>query len=226
MKLEDGANTVSEYEYDGRNKRIVKSIYVTGTLDHRQHAYYNDEWQVLEVRKEVSGTEDSDPLEQYVWHPFHIDAILLRDYDADVNGSSTRYFYCQDANFNVTALTNAVGAVVERCQYTPYGQLEILDADFSPDANGESDVANVVTFRQLVDQTLFGLPAARKDAGSFESHPHPHPVAVGSLSRRARLRAAVVDRTQTRRRGNPTMSRSQSQRTTHMQPVRAQHCPT
>jgi hypothetical protein len=34
----------------------VKGIYVTGTLDHNENAYLNENSQILEVRKEVSGT--------------------------------------------------------------------------------------------------------------------------------------------------------------------------
>ncbi len=146
VKLVDGANTVAEYEYDGGNRRIVKSIYSGGTLDHRQHVYYNQAWQVLEVRKEVSGTEDTDPLEQYVWHPYYVDALVLRDYDADVDGTSVRHYYTQDANFNVTAVIDDTGSVVERYHYTPYGHLAVLDADFSDDADGISDIANAVAF--------------------------------------------------------------------------------
>ncbi|MEZ6049199.1 MAG: RHS repeat-associated core domain-containing protein [Planctomycetaceae bacterium] len=33
VKLEDGANTVAEYEYDGLGQRIVKSVYVSGSKD-------------------------------------------------------------------------------------------------------------------------------------------------------------------------------------------------
>ncbi|MEZ6049203.1 MAG: RHS repeat domain-containing protein [Planctomycetaceae bacterium] len=51
VKLEDGANTVAEYEYDGLGQRIVKSVYASGALDHKQHAYFNGAWQTVEVRK-------------------------------------------------------------------------------------------------------------------------------------------------------------------------------
>jgi len=146
VKLVDGMNTVAEYEYDGLNQRIVKSIYVSGSLDHREHVYLNEQWQDLEIRKEIGGTEDTDPLEQYVWHPYYIDAIVLRDYDPETDGSATRYYYTQDANFNVTSVTNASGAVQERYQYTAYGQLVVLDADFSPDANGVTDITNPVMY--------------------------------------------------------------------------------
>ena len=141
VKLVDGMNTVAEYEYDGLNQRIVKSIYVSGSLDHREHVYLNEQWQDLEIRKETGGTEDTDPLEQYVWHPYYIDAIVLRDYDPETDGSATRYYSCQDGNSSTTAIIDSSGTVLERYAYTPYGQLIILDADFALDGDGVSDIA-------------------------------------------------------------------------------------
>ena len=161
VKLVDGMNTVAEYEYDGLNRRIVKSIYASGSLDHRQHVYLSENWQDLEIRKEVSGTEDTDPLEQYVWHPYYIDAILLRDYDPETDGSATRYYYAQDANFNVTAITTSSGAVQERYAYTPYGQLVILDADFATDSDQFSDIGNPIALTGRRYDSESGLYALR-----------------------------------------------------------------
>jgi hypothetical protein len=41
--------------------------------------------------------------------------------------------------------------VQERYRYSPYGAVTVLDADFSVDADGQSDIGNSVTFtgRQL-----------------------------------------------------------------------------
>jgi len=41
---------------------------------------------------------------------------------------------------NATALVATVGDVVERYAYDTYGQVLVLDADFSADADGASDV--------------------------------------------------------------------------------------
>jgi RHS repeat-associated protein len=156
-KLEDGMTTVAEYAYDGANRQIVKSVYISGSLDRREHAYYNQRWQALEVRKEVSGTEDPDPLEQYVWHPFYIDAPLLREYDASTSGTQVRHYYTFDGNFNVTALTDNSGTVAERYHYTPYGQMTVLDANFAVDLDGLSDVINPTMFAGRRLDTESGL---------------------------------------------------------------------
>jgi RHS repeat-associated protein len=83
--------------------------------------YYSAGWQVLEER--VGGQAQV----QYVWSPVYVDALVLRDRDADSNGSlEERLWVQQDANFNVTALVDGSGNVVERYVYDPYGSVRIL----------------------------------------------------------------------------------------------------
>ncbi len=102
--------------------------------------YYNRQWQVLEIRKNA----DVDPEKQYVYHPQYVDSIALRDYDANLDGTSVRHYYLQDANFNVTAITDATGTIVERYSYTPYGEVTIMDASYTTRAS--SLVANELLF--------------------------------------------------------------------------------
>jgi RHS repeat-associated protein len=49
-----------------------------------------------------------------------------------------RLWYQQDANFNVTSVSNDVGAVVERYVYAPYGERTVLHSDFTPVASNLS----------------------------------------------------------------------------------------
>jgi hypothetical protein len=50
---------------------------------------------------------------QYVWSPVYVDALILRDRDADNNGTlEERLYVAQDANYNVTALFDNSGNVV------------------------------------------------------------------------------------------------------------------
>ena len=114
------------YEYDGLGRRIRKMVNAT-TWDY----YYNEDWQLLEERR----NGDSDPLAQYVWHPYYIDALAVRYFDFNLDGDyldtydGTQY-YLQDANFNVTAVVDAAGDVLERYQYSPYGEVTFLEDDF------------------------------------------------------------------------------------------------
>ena len=146
VSLTSGSTTVATYSYDGLNRRIIKGVYVSGTLDHKEHAYFNEHWQILEVRREVSGAINTNPLEQYVWHPFYVDAPILRDYDATTSGSPTRYYYAFDANYNVTTATLNTGTPTERYYYSPYGALTFLAANFSLLAVQESQIANSLTY--------------------------------------------------------------------------------
>jgi RHS repeat-associated protein len=133
VEVKAGTNTVQENAYDGLNRRIVRGVFSSGTLSHKIHYYYNENWQVIEERKEVSGTEDPDPINQYVWHPYYVDALAYRLYDSNTDGTpDAEYYYLQDANFNVTAAVNAAtGTVVERYAYSPYGEVSFLNPDFT-----------------------------------------------------------------------------------------------
>ena len=85
-------------------------------------------WQVLEER--VGSAVKT----QYVWSPVYIDALIERDRDADNssgNGLEERLYVQQDANFNVTALVNTSGTVVERYAYDAFGVATIYDASFT-----------------------------------------------------------------------------------------------
>jgi len=98
--------------------------------------------------------ESENPEVQYVWSAPYIDAPVLRDRDAGAGGDlgvtdsglEERLYYTTDANMNVTALLDTGGDAVERYLYDPYGQVEVLDADFSADADGKSDYANAILF--------------------------------------------------------------------------------
>jgi RHS repeat-associated protein len=146
VSLANGSTTVATYSYDGVDRRIVKGVYVGGSLDRNEHAYFNEKWQVLEVRKEVSGSINTNPLEQYVWHPFYIDALVLRDYDSGTSGSPTRYYYAFDANYNVTTAISAVGATVERYYYSPYGTLVFLGNNFNVLTSQQSQIGTSVLY--------------------------------------------------------------------------------
>jgi RHS repeat-associated protein len=151
VSLSNGSTTVATHSYDGLNRRIVKGIYVSGALDHKEHAYFNENWQLLEVRKDLGGTINSNPLEQYVWHPFYVDAPVLRDYDATTSGSPSRYYYAFDGKVHVTTATNNTASPAERYYYAPYGSLIFLDGSFNILATEQSHISNTVTFtgRQL-----------------------------------------------------------------------------
>ena len=149
-----------EMEYDGLHRLIVKQTDKThdGTYDETRHYFYNRQWQVVEERFSVAG----NPVNQYVWHPEYVDALAMRRYDANTNGSVAdsgdgNYYYLQDANYSVTAIANGSGAVVERYAYTPYGEVTVLNGangadlngtvtEWAADSDGISDIGNVYLY--------------------------------------------------------------------------------
>ncbi len=123
VKNAAGTTTLATYEYDGLNRRIRVEDSSQESWDY----YYNEDWQVIEIREDA----DPDPLKQYVWHPYYIDALAVRFWDQHTTGTPTTHFYTHDANMNVTALCGDDGGVKERYEYTPYGEVSILTAAFA-----------------------------------------------------------------------------------------------
>jgi RHS repeat-associated protein len=144
-----GATGVVTYSYDpasperlrragGFNRRIRKVLAVPNP-DITYDYYYNESWQVLEVRK--GG--DTDPLEQYVWGVQYVDAPVVRFRDGNVDGdlldtqdnTDSTLHYTYDGNFNVTAVIKPDGTVAERYTYDPYGKVTFKAADWSDAAS-------------------------------------------------------------------------------------------
>jgi RHS repeat-associated protein len=156
VKTAAGA-TIASYKYDGINWRIAKALAGSDTLDY----YYGEGWQVLEVRKTPSGSTVRC-YEQYVWDNRAPDAPVVRFRNADnsADGSTEQtVYYGQDANYNVTALYDSAGAVLERYTYDPYGAVRIMDANWATRAS--SLYANELLFAGLRRDPESGLYQAR-----------------------------------------------------------------
>jgi RHS repeat-associated protein len=112
---DSGGNELVRYEYDGHTRRVQEHRGTTNEL------YYSDQWQVIQ-----EGVLDSDPI-TYVWSPVYVDAMVARDGDGRFVPSG-RVYVTHDANFNVTAITDSSGTVVERYTYDPFGTATVRDA--------------------------------------------------------------------------------------------------
>ena len=127
--------------YDGLGRRIQKVV--EGDPDVTYDYYYSG-YQVVEVRKDG----DSDPYEQYVWDMRYVHSPVLRWRDTtsppDGNVDETLY-YTNDANFNVTALVEPGGDVVERVVYDPYGKATFYDGSWE-NPSSTSAYANDVLY--------------------------------------------------------------------------------
>ncbi len=132
---------LTTYQYDGANRRTIKTLADGSSVEY----YYNRQWQVLEER---AFDDEGAPVEthSYVWSARYVDAPVLRDtydYDAQeeeyVLDAAARVYYAGDANYNVTALLDYTGAVVERYVYTPYGEATVYDGNWSNPAAATGD---------------------------------------------------------------------------------------
>ena len=135
--------TLASYEHDGLFRRVEKVVtnagggYVYGSDDpndagyvgapagdRHEHAYYAG-WRVIE---ETDNAETPRTLSQTVFGTRYIDEPVCRDRNTDDDpncldsGGSERYYYHQDINFRVVALSDESGAVVERYEYSAYGE--------------------------------------------------------------------------------------------------------
>jgi RHS repeat-associated protein len=146
-----GGTTIETYKYDGLNHRIVEAPGST-TRD----LYYSDQWQVLEER--LNGSSNADV--QYIWSPTYVDALILRDRSTAHNGTlDERLWVEQDANYNVTALVNGSGSVVERYAYDPFGVQSIYDGSWN--SRSSSSYAFIYGFQSLRMDTTTGNNNAR-----------------------------------------------------------------
>lgn len=163
-----GASAVvrAQYQYNGLHERTVREADESGdgTLDTRNHFYYDASWRLLEERVDDDYDGSTFTLEkiiQRIWCPLYIDALIAMQTDlddaqftgtpdGDFTGPGTSIFYAiLDRKYDVVAMmagSTAVEPVRERVRYTPYGVARHQpSADFNGDGmvNG-TDQANLL----------------------------------------------------------------------------------
>jgi RHS repeat-associated protein len=112
------SETVAIYSYDGRNRRNYKITYSGGVPVEGRTFYFTNNWQNIEERTGTSTSMDK----QYVWGIRYIDELVCRD-----DATPQRLYACQDANFNLTSITDTSGSVQERYLFDPYGNRTIMN---------------------------------------------------------------------------------------------------
>jgi len=125
----DDWHEIARYGYDGLGRRVRKTVSHSGDRNRQEYFYYNQAWQLLEI-----ADADNQAKQQFIWGQTYIDEPICMDVDTDNDGNCTdaagsplgarRFFYCQDANYNVIALREG-GDIVERYEYDPYGTVRI-----------------------------------------------------------------------------------------------------
>ena len=141
VNVAEGASTVSAYTYDAAKRRVIQKSYTSGVLSETRHLYYTEpsKWQAIEERVGTSP-DSADAERQFVWGLRYIDDLILRDRDTDDDGSlDERLYTLQDANWNVTAVTNASGTTQERYNYSACGMPTFLTSTFGSRASSSFD---------------------------------------------------------------------------------------
>ena len=133
----DSDVTIHTASYDGRGRRIKKTATNTGQHDGTVVFYY-DGWKIIETR-DGSG----NMYQQFIHGTQYIDELVMMR----VKDKGDLYVH-QDANWNVIALTDLGGNVVERYTYTPYGQPTVQQVTSYGDRDGDG----------VVDSTDKGTP--------------------------------------------------------------------
>ncbi|MCP4592167.1 MAG: RHS repeat protein, partial [bacterium] len=119
------------YAYDAFGRRIARTIDADGAAV--QTRYFYDAWQVVEEQD-----ANSNSLATYVYGNY-IDEVL------SMQRGGVDYFYHTDDLYNVMAVTDATGAVVERYEYQDYGQ-PIDPVTLAPIAGDPSPIGNPYLF--------------------------------------------------------------------------------
>ena len=102
--------------------------------------------QHIEIR--TGGTANSDVTSQTVWSAAYVNAAVLQDtYSAGVIQPNSRIYFQQDANWDTTSIvgydaTTGTWGVTQRYVYDSYGNVTVLNADWSTPPAGTNPIVN------------------------------------------------------------------------------------
>jgi len=128
--LDDEDVVIQAAEFDGLGRRIRETVTNSGDLD-GVTVYLYQGHQIIETR------DGSDQVTLQVYHGTRYIDEVVRMRIKDLG----RVYVHQDANWNVTALTDLMGRPIERYWYSPYGELEaqVVLHPFDIDWDGDVD---------------------------------------------------------------------------------------
>ncbi len=155
IEVNTSTTEVSQYRYDGLNRRIAyrHDEDADDDVDDETwvHLVYDERWRVVATFR----GSDSDPKEFYAHHApglggtggsSYIDSVILRDADFPLTSASDgtlerRSYYCQNWRADVSVILGSTGGVLEWVKYDPYGtpyNLSCVDTN----SDGDSDAAD------------------------------------------------------------------------------------
>jgi RHS repeat-associated protein len=128
VKVNTGTGVNVEYKYDALGRRIVKKVKAPNSSD-TVTRYVHDGYQVIEERN------GSDQVTYRYTYGNGIDErieIERREKNQDGNYEWKSYLPIHDSIGNVTALTNDKGHLIERYNYSPYGEVTYFNTESAP----------------------------------------------------------------------------------------------
>ncbi|MDF1813853.1 MAG: RHS repeat-associated core domain-containing protein [Verrucomicrobiales bacterium] len=114
---------VGAYAYDGKFRRTT-SFDSGSTVT---HYYYNRNWRAVEERLDAS----TDPKNGYYWGAQNRWELVRRDRDTNDNGTLDEALYCLSDAMDPVAIVDGSGNVVERYEYSAFGNVSFFAADYS-----------------------------------------------------------------------------------------------
>ena len=128
VKLTDGANTLTEYAYDGRRFLAVKKTFTLGVPTETRRFYHTAQWNLLEERTGVFLSAER----QQVLGIRYTDDLILRERDADGNGTlDERLYVLPDVLWSVLGIVNPSGVAQQRRAYEGFGEIAYRDSSFN-----------------------------------------------------------------------------------------------
>jgi len=120
----DGAE-LGTYRYDALNRRVYRKADENqdGTSD-TERTYVYGGWRVVQERDVASGNVHADYVDG-----LYIDAHIFARVDTNGNGDfadpEEQFYYTTNNLYNVVALVDASGKIIERYEYKPYGEATV-----------------------------------------------------------------------------------------------------
>ena len=114
---------IAKFSYDGLTRRTT----LTDSANVVNHFYYNADWRAVEERIDASA----NPSNVHYWGAQNRWELIRRDRDTNGNGTLDETLYCLRDAMDPLAIVDVSGAVQERFQYTTFGEVAFLAADYS-----------------------------------------------------------------------------------------------
>ena len=166
IEVTGGGSAIAKYYYDYAGRRIAKVAANTETT------YHYDGPQV------IAEYENGTLKRKFIYGPGIDEPIIMIDV---VNGDY--YFYHFDGLGSVVALSDENGDIVERYEYSAFGQTQILSPSYEPRVTSDYSNPYMFTGRRLDDETGLYYYRARYYSPELGRFMQPDPVGyIGGIN--------------------------------------------